>query len=187
MAARRTGTNSANALKKPIEVKAEATGRAPAEAVYALLADPASHLVWAGERQGKKTRLLSVDGPTGPIGVGDEFATTGADPMGRFSDRSVVTEATPSTAFEFVTEATLTTKKGEVAEWTNVHRYEIASEGDGSRVTYTLRVTRISALPGMLAIFNWPMLSGLAVRASSSLAKKGVRNVTAMAEEGTKH
>ena len=114
MAARRTGTNSANALKKPIEVKAEAAGRAPAEAVYDLLADPASHLIWAGERQGSSTRLLTIDAPTAPIGVGDEFATTGADPMGGFSDRSVVTEATPSTAFEFVTEATLTTKKGEV-------------------------------------------------------------------------
>ena len=34
-------------------------------------------------------------------------------------------------AFEFVTEARLSTKKGEVVEWTHIHRYEIAPRGRG--------------------------------------------------------
>jgi uncharacterized protein YndB with AHSA1/START domain len=172
-----------NALKRPIEVRVEATSMAPPGAVYALLTDPATHLVWGGERQGTKTRLLSIESTTDRLAVGEEFSTTGADPMGGFADRSVVTEATPDVALEFVTEAALTTKKGVRSEWTNVHRYEIAPDGDGSRLRYTLRVQRISALPGALATFNVPVLSGLAVRASSRLAKKGVRNAAAMAAE----
>jgi hypothetical protein len=157
---------------------------ASAPIVYDLLADPAAHLVWAGKRQGS-SRLLTMDAPSAPIGVGDEFSTTGADPMGRFTDRSVVTEATPPTAFEFVTEAILTTKKGATSVWTDVHRYEIAPDERGCRIAYTLRVTRISALPGMLRIFNWPVLSSMGVRAAAGMAEKGIANLSAMAEERT--
>ncbi len=150
MAAQGTGIGSPNALKRPIEVAAEVQSTAPAEAVYDLLADPASHLIWAGERQGPSSRLLTIDAPPAPIGVGDEFSTTGADPMGGFTDRSVVTEATRPSAFEFVTEATLTTKKGASSVWTNVHRYELEPTTSGCRIAYTLRVARISDLPGLL-------------------------------------
>ena len=97
----------------------------------------------------------------------------------------VVTEATAPTAFEFVTDATLTTKKGATSVWTDVHRYEIAPEGRGCRIAYTLRVTRISALPGMLRIFNWPVLSSMGVRAAAGMAAKGIANLSAMAEERT--
>lgn len=183
MARQRAGTAGANALKRPIHVHAEQTCAAPPEAVYGLLADPTSHLVWGGERQGKKTRLLSVDSPPAPVGIGDEFSTTGADPVGAFSDRSVVTEATAPSTFEFVTEATLTTKKGDRAVWTNVHRYEITPTPTGSTIAYTLRIERITALPGMLAIFNWPIVSQLAVGASTRLVKKGLANLAAMAQE----
>jgi hypothetical protein len=184
MAARGTGVGSPNALKRPIEVSVEVVSSSPAPVVYDLLADPAAHLVWAGERQGS-SRLLTMDAPPAPIGVGDEFTTTGADPMGSFTDRSVVTEATPSSAFEFVTDATLTTKKGATSVWTDVHRYAITPDGRGCRIAYTLRVTRISALPGMLRIFNWPVLSSLGVRAAAGLARNGVANLSAMAEERT--
>lgn len=183
MAPQRTGTDGANALRKRLEVHAETTTSAPASAVYDLLADPAAHLVWGGERQGSSSRLLTVDAPAAPVVVGDEFATTGTDPMGGFADRSVVTEATPSSAFEFVTEATLTTKRGATSVWTNVHRYEITENEQGCRVGYTVRVTRISALPGLLVILNWPGLSSLAIRASAGLATRGLANLTAMAEE----
>jgi hypothetical protein len=183
MALQRTGTDGANALRKRFEVHAESTTSAPATAVYDLLADPASHLVWGGERQGSSSRLLTIDAPAAPVVVGDEFATTGADPMGSFADRSVVTEATPSSAFEFVTEATLTTKRGATSFWTNVHRYEITAGERGCRVDYTLRVTRISALPGMLVTLNWPGFSALAIKAGAALAGRGLANLTAMAEE----
>lgn len=183
MAPQGTGIGSPNALKRPIEVAVEVSCAAPANRVYDLLADPASHLVWAGERQSSSSRLLTMDAPDGPIGVGDEFSTTGADPMGGFADRSVVTAAIQSSTFEFVTEATLTTKKGASSVWTNVHRYDIEAAEQGCRISYSLHVTRVSDLPGMLRIFNWPVLSSLGVRAATGLAKKGVANLAAMAEE----
>jgi len=181
MAARGTGVGRPNALKRPTEVSVQVMSMAPARVVYDLLADPAAHLVWAGEQRGS-SRLLTMSAPPAPIGVGAEFSTTGADPMGRFADRSVVTEAIPSSTFEFVTEATLTTKKGASSVWTDVHRYEIAPDGEGCRISYTLRVTRISALPGMLRIFNVPVLSSMGVRAAAGMAKKGIANLSAMAE-----
>ena len=109
--------------------------------------------------------------------VGTEFQTTGVDPMGTFADRSVVTEAAPGKAFEFVTEARLTTKKGEAVDWTNVHRYELSSDGAGTRITYTIRIVRISRFVGMLGLFKVPGLRGLALKASGGVAKRGVRNL----------
>jgi uncharacterized protein YndB with AHSA1/START domain len=178
------GTGSGpNALHRKVEVRVERASRAPAEAVYALLADPRTHAVWGGERQGKQSRLLSVETTDDVATVGTEFATTGADPMGRFADRSVVTEAEPPRSFEFVTEARLTTKKGAVADWTNVHRYEITPTDDGCRIVYSLRISRISALPGMLAWFNVPVLGSIMTKAATSLPKRGLRNLADMAEE----
>jgi hypothetical protein len=173
----------ANALKREIDVRVEGTSRASVEAVYEVLTDVRSHLTWAGERQKRKTRLLTVETPDGPALVGTEFTTTGADPMGRFTDRSVVTEATRPSVFEFVTEAHLLTKRGKVADWTNVHRYELMPTPDGCRITYSLRVTRISALPGMLALFNLRPLSGVIARASAGVGRRGVENLARLAEE----
>ncbi len=88
------------------------------------------------------------------MSVGTEFVSSGADSTGRFADSSVVTEAVPPSLLEFVTEARLSTKKGRVLDWTLVHRYEIVQEGEGCRVSYTVRTIRISELPGVLAMFN---------------------------------
>jgi hypothetical protein len=173
----------ANALKRELVIAAEATSRASAEQVYDVLADLRSHRIWAGDRQKKSGRLLSIEAPEGPASVGTEFTTTGSDPMGRFADRSVMTEATRPGEFEFVTEARLETKKGEVSEWTNVHRYELTPTEQGCRVAYTLRVTRISALPGMLKLFNAPVLSGLARKAAAGVGRRGVENLVALSEE----
>ena len=84
----------------------EGTSSAPPEGVYELLADLRSHLDWAGQRQLETTRLLTMNAPSGPATVGTEFRTTGSDgKVARFSDRSVVTEATRPQVFEFVTES----------------------------------------------------------------------------------
>ena len=173
----------ANALKREFELRVEVPSRASAESVYDVLADVRSHLEWAGERQKKKTRLLTVEAPDGPASVGTEFATTGADPMGRFTDRSVVTEATRPSVFEFVTEAHLVTKKGKVADWTNVHHYDLEPSIEGCHITYTIRIARISALPGMLALFNVRAFEGLVKRASQGVAKRGVENLARLAVE----
>ena len=70
----------------------------------------------------------ALDAPEGPATIGTEFRTKGADPAGRFTDSSVVTEASRAAAFEFVTEARLTTKKGIPTDWTNIERYELDPE-----------------------------------------------------------
>ena len=179
----KTGDRGANALKQELVVRVEATSRASTEIAYTVLADLSSHIVWAGERQGKRTRLLTMDAPAGPAVVGTEFNSTGADPMGTFSDRSVVTEATPGKAFEFVTEARLTTKKGIATDWTSVERYELEPRPGGCRIVSTSRVTRISEMPGMLGAFNVPGLRGLGLAVSTKVSRRSVRNLARVAEE----
>jgi hypothetical protein len=183
MQMQKTTDRGVNALKQDLVVRVEATSRATPEAVYAVLADLPSHTVWAGERQGERTRLLTMEAPAGPAVVGTEFRTTGSDPMGTFSDRSVVTEATHGRTFEFVTEARLTTKKGIATEWTNVERYELESAPGGCRIVCTSRVTRISELPGMLAIFNVRGLRALGLAVSGKVSRRSVRNLARVAEE----
>lgn len=179
----KTGDRGANALKQDLVMQVEATSRATTEAVYAVLADLSTHTEWAGERQAKRTRLLTIDAPDGPAVVGTEFFSTGSDPMGTFSDRSVVTQATPGKVFEFVTEARLTTKKGIATDWTNVERYELERTADGCRIVTTSRVTRISELPGMVALFNVPVLRELGLKASAKVSRRTVRNLARVAEE----
>ena len=183
MEAQSTRNGRANALGRELVVRIEETSSASPEVVYEILEDLRSHGIWAGDRQKKNTRLLSVEAPGGPAAVGTEFHTTGADPMGSFSDRSVVTEAVQGRTLEFVTEALLTTKKGKGIEWTNVHRYELMPESDGSRIAYTIRIARISELTGMLGVFKVPGLRSLGLKASAGVARRGVRNLARLAEE----
>jgi hypothetical protein len=180
MNAQRTGR--ANALRHDLESRLERRSAAPAEAVYDLLADLPSHAIWGGQRQKKNTRIVEIDAPAEPAKVGTEFSSVGRDPMGEFRDRSVVTEATRARVFEFVTEAVLTTKKGKRVEWTVVSRYEIQPDAGGCQVAYAYRIVRISSLPGPLALFNVPVLSGLLMRASRGVARRGLHNLIAMAE-----
>jgi uncharacterized protein YndB with AHSA1/START domain len=183
MEMQKTSDRGANALKQDLVVRVEATSRARPEIVYAVLADLSTHTVWAGERQGKSTRLLTIDAPAGPAVVGTEFRSTGADPMGTFSDRSVVTEATPGKAFEFVTEARLTTKKGIATDWTNTERYELEPTAVGCRIVCTSRVTRISELHGMLRVFNTPGVRAVGLKVSAKVSRRSVRNLAHLAEE----
>jgi len=184
MAAQHTEAGRANALKGELRVHVEEPSAAPPAAVYELLANVRNHLEWAGDRQPKDNyRLLSIEAPEGRAIVGTEFSSTGADPMGRFADSSVVTEATAPSLFEFVTEANQTLKKGTVVVWTSVHRYEITPQERGSRIAYTIRTVRISRLPGMLAVFNVPGLRSLLLKFAGSNARRGVRNLARLAEE----
>lgn len=182
----RTGIGRPNALKEGRElvIRLEERCVAPAEIVYDLVADLRGHLVWAGEMQPKQNfRLSSIEAPEGPAAVGTEFRSTGADPMGRFTDSSVVTEAEAPRLLEFVTEASLETRKGKTVDWTNIHRYEIEPAAGGCHVTYTIRIVRLSALPGSMAIFKAPILSGIGLKVSASYARRGLRNLLKLAEE----
>jgi hypothetical protein len=186
METRRKGSGRPNALKGELVVHLVEPSTAPATAVYDLLSNVRSHLDWGGRMQPKKTyRLLSIDAPDGPAAVGTEFRSTGGDAMGEFADSSVVTEATRPDLFEFVTEARLFTKKGKVVEWTTVHRYEIARQGSGCRIGYTLRTVRISELPGALAMFKVPGLRSLLLRIGGSNARRGLRNLAKLAGDRT--
>ena len=173
----------ANALRRELTTSVDGAGRVPTEVVYDVLADLRTHAEWAGERQGATSRLTSIDAPDGPADVGTEFRTTGLDPMGTFRDTSVVTEARRAEVFEFVTEARLETKKGATVEWTNVHRYELRATSEGTSIRYTIRIVRVSELPGMLRAMGIPVLSGLVMKAARSIAERGVRNLVALAEE----
>lgn len=184
MTSQGTGHGRANALKGgERSITVEQSCSAAPEVVWDVLANLGSHAIWGGERQKRSTRILTIDAPEGAAGVGTEFGTTGADPMGRFQDRSVVTEATRPSTFEFVTEASLETKKGRRSDWTVVHRYDLTPTDGGSRIVYTIRITRISELPGALALFNTPVLSTLALKGSAGVARRGVRNLAALAEQ----
>jgi hypothetical protein len=77
----------------------------------------------------------------------------------------------------------LSTRKGKIADWTNVHRYEIAPAGTGSRIAYSARIARITELPGALSMLNMPVLSAVAMKASAAVARRGVKNLARAAEE----
>jgi hypothetical protein len=184
MATQQKGSGRPDALKGDLRVHVEETSGAPTEVVYDLLADIRFHREWAGTMQPRENfRLLTVEAPEGPASVGTEFRSTGADPMGRFADSSVVTEATRASVFEFVTEARLSTKKGKVVEWTNVHRYELSPRGEGCRIAYTLQIVRISELPGAMAMFKVPGLRALGLKTSASYVRRGLRNLVRLSEE----
>src|SRR5882762_6040458 len=85
---------------------ASGTSTASPEDVYELLADPSTHLEWAGKQAPNKAfKLLSLDAPKGRASVGTTWASTGANNKNgsmTFHDRSVVTEADAPNKFAFV-------------------------------------------------------------------------------------
>lgn len=170
-------------IRKPFQaLRFQGTSRAPAEAVYDLLADLGSHLEWAGARQLETTRLLTMDSPSEPATVGTEFVTTGSDgKVARFADRSVVTEALPPTVFEFVTDSRRQGKPGS-RPWrlTLVHHYEIAPGPTGCRITYTEEITRAAGIP---RAFVTPGIRRLIYRISARYMRRGFDALIAMAEE----
>jgi hypothetical protein len=153
------------------------------ERIYRVLADLSTHTTWAGTMHQKKNfGLLSIDAPEGQAGVGSEFHSTGIDPMGSFSDRSVVTEATSPSVFEFVTEGHLTPKKvgRSPSDTTITYRFEIAREAEGSSVRYRAHVTRWTNAPALLTS---RLLQPVARAAMKSYTKKMLRNLATYAAE----
>ncbi len=169
------------AWRNPV-LRFEGSCRASAEVVYDLLADLQSHLDWAGQRQLETTRLLTLTAPPGPAGVGVEFLTTGSDgKVARWSDRSVVTEATRPEVFEFVTDGRRQGKPGR-QPWlaTAVHRYAIAPQAGGCHVTYTEDLTRLEGAPWIL---RTPGVSRIVFRVSAKYMRRGFDGLLALAEE----
>ena len=181
------GDGRRTAWRNPV-LRFEGSCQAPAEVVYDLLADLQNHLDWAGQRQGETTRLLTLAAPPGPAGVGVEFLSTGSDgKLARWSDRSVITEATRPEVFEFVTDGRRQGKPDR-QPWmaTAVHRYVITPEAGGCRVTYTEDLTRLDGAPW---IMRAPGLSRIVFRLSAKYMRRGFDGLLALAEEraGSSH
>lgn len=183
--ARQTATPDAaeRSVIKPFQAyRFKGMSKAPAEAVYDLLADLPSHLAWAGAKQSETTRLLTMEAPAGPATVGTEFVTTGSDgKVARFADRSVVTEAIRPAVFEFVTESRREGKPGS-RPWllTIVHRYEIDSVAAGCNVIYTEEIVRASGAPRP---FTVPGLRKVVFRIAARYMRRGFDALLAMAQE----
>jgi hypothetical protein len=150
------------------------------EAVYDLLADLRTHLDWGGTRQRRDFRLLTLHAPPGPAGVGATFSSTGTIPMSvrHWEDRSTVTAADRARVFEFITDASNGGARGMRARYR--HRYELAPEASGSRVTYTITQLEVAhpmlrmALPAITDL-TWGM-------AIPMLCGRGLRNLLVLAE-----
>ena len=156
-------------------VRLRKTCDAPPEAVYDLLVDLRSHALWGGARQRGNFRLLSLSAPAGPAEVGTVFTSTGAIPMSarRWNDRSTVTVATRPTTLEFVTEARAENKRSAMTA-RYVHRYNIAPDGRGSRVTYTLTEERIAA---PMLRFGLPVVRAMTWSMAAFMLARGFRNL----------
>ncbi|MEX1047616.1 MAG: SRPBCC family protein [Actinomycetota bacterium] len=164
------------------DIAASVTSGASSERVYDTLADLSTHTAWGGTMHKKKNfGLRSLDGPAGPATVGTEFKSTGIDPMGSFSDGSVVTEASRPSVFEWVTEGRLSPKKKgkPVNETTITHRFEISRQGGGCTVAYKGHVSRWTNAPSMLTA---PVIGKIAAMMAASYAKKMLRNLATVAE-----
>ena len=184
MATQRPDTGRTNALAgKELVTTVAQVSRAPAEAVWDVLADLEGHGTW-GSSHGKEGGLSSIEAPGGSAVVGTEFTSTGEDRMCRMTDRSVVTEADRPSVLEFVTESAMALKRGgKRSDWTVIHRYEITSVSGGCAVTYTSRVVHASALPGALAMFKLPILRSIAMKETGRQAERGLTKLVRSAEE----
>ena len=119
-------------------VGASVHSAASPQAVYDVLANLRTHVVWGGKAYGAKLQhLLAIDCPFEPATVGTEFRSVGYTSHGVWHDQSTVTEATPWSLFEFVTRGTMQSDPPFHGSW--VHRYEIEPDGGGSTVTYHCR------------------------------------------------
>jgi hypothetical protein len=180
--AQRQGTTQDGRIDMPDLVLSIESDVSPAR-IYAVLADLPTHTTWAGSMHRKKNfGLRSLDAPEGPARVGTEFTSTGIDPMGSFSDRSVVTEATSPSVFEFVTEGHLDPKKASKpsSELRTTYRFEIADRGAGSTITYRVHLSRWTNAPAMLRV---GILRPITRAVLKSYAKRLLRNLSTYAAD----
>jgi hypothetical protein len=168
--------------ERPPEIVISSNSRAHADAVYGALEDLRSHLEWSGERNHRSFRLLTLEAEPGPAGVGTEWRSTGKDPGGMFTDRSVVTEAVRPTRFEYVTESRFDWRRGKrpAMEATIVSRFDIEPRPGGSRITWRSQTVQMKNAPRFMTA---PILRWLARRSGGLYSRRAVRNLARFAEE----
>jgi hypothetical protein len=154
------------------------------EAVYDVLSDLRTHLVWAGEQApAGNFRLLTMDAPARAAQVGDEFSSTGsADGKARqrFHDRSTVVVAERPRRFGFDTDATLHRTRAETWQANFATRYEIEPRAGGSVITQTSEVRPRNYVPYWLRTGMRTMTRAMIQRSM----RRNLRNLAAMAEAG---
>lgn len=156
------------------------TSTAPPEVVYDIIADLRNHLVWSGERaESEGFKMLTLDAPDGPATVGTTFTSTGAAGKDTFHDRSEVTEASRPHRFVIETDARLERRRAKTWLVHFSHRYDVLSDGTGSRIVYTETAERVNYVPywlkpGIRTVFR-PFVN----RAD----RKQLRNLARLAEE----
>jgi len=169
------------------ELVFEASCKASPNAVYDVLADLSTHLDWAGKRQYRGFRLISISG-TGPLETGTEFASVGTVPMAlsRWENQNEVVEARRPEILELHTEAIVMWRSGHQTEARYEHRYEIAPDGTGSRVTSRLRQTELenpplrARLPLMRTLTHRVMMPRFCRRGFKNLLRSAERRSAAV-------
>jgi hypothetical protein len=156
---------------------------APADVMYDLLADLASHMEWGGSWHATRTqRLQSMDAPAGPATVGTEFSSVGAASGGSWYDRSRVTAATRPSHFEFETNGILRDGQGvDRMSLLAVHKYRLVEVDGGTHITYecsarlTLHAPRGDHHPRLpVVIFNLVV---------PSVVERGLANLIRLGEQ----
>jgi hypothetical protein len=167
-----------------ITFRASVPSTASRDAVYTVLADLSTHLVWAGERAPDKNfRLLTMDAASAPAMVGDRFSSTGANSFSMtFFDSSVVVEAEPGSRFGFDTESKLERKHRPALLARFAHRFTLAPAGEGTTVAYTCDVRPVNYVPWWLKPVLRPMTRIMVQRAT----RKNMENLARMAETAAK-
>ena len=114
------------------------------DAVYAVLSDPNTHLVWAGKQAPREDfRLLTVDAQAGSASVGSTFSSSGANGKKgdkTSHDRSTVVQADPGRRFGFDTDAAMDRKHKDAWRAHFEHRYTIEPAGTRSTIIYDCAV-----------------------------------------------
>lgn len=169
------------AARDRVEIRAAMRGDATPAQVFATLTNLDSHLEWGGRRQLRSARIRSLDAANTPAVTGTTFNSVGGFPGWRLHERHTVTEATTPGIFEFRTESDAQpTRIGTPWSATFEHRYTIAADGDGSRVTYRFLQTRITNAPWRFSI---PGLRTLSYATVKLVARRGLRNLLRMAHD----
>lgn len=162
------------------QTSVSASSTAPPLVVYETVADLRAHIVWSGERAADDAfKLLTMEAPEPTAQVGTSFSSTGANFNGTFHDRSVVTQASPPSLFVIQTEARLERTRGRPWEVQFIHRYDIAPDGDGSRITYTDTTHRMNYVPYWLQPWLRPITRAAINRGDT----QQLTNLARLAEE----
>ena len=172
--------DSTNHKPPIITVRVSVPCTASPDAIYNVLADLNSHLVWAGEQSpDKHFRLLTMEGGPTAATVGDRFSSRGAN-MGSmiFADSSVVVEADPGTRFGFDTESVLERRYRPNWHARFANRYTITRDGNGSVLGYTCQVWPQNYVPFWLHPLMRPLTRVMVPRA----IRKNMENLAALAE-----